>query len=614
MDNEEVPVNDLPQDDSNLAPVPPEDIPITPARQTAASETPVPEHDLPDEDKYSTAGQQALTALEGAARGASLGTSTGLEQVLSDIGVPGLTNEDILRREHTNPGWAKTSEIGGNIALMAATEGIGELFGAGSKAVDSMIQMGLISGGDEYSKAMLGVGDPLPAVAAHIAGSSILGLLTGGILGKVSTAVESGAEKAAKESFGKYALNYVAGMGQAAKNPMATDLGEAAAEKTLQQLADSGVSSDLFNAGAFKDGQKIVYQSLIPKAEGLIKYGAAGTGSTKGALLGYGLSGYPGAVAGGMIGGKLGEVAGEKLGKAIIPQLSQKIVGPMLLKMAANGNFQGAAKALDYGLTTSKGVQAIGKGVDYLFKAGNAGADDFIDSTFFSDKKRDHFKKYIEDGGVAAQTQDESQQVDQPTEGFAKGGSIKAVPNLNAPNPIATHWPEQNILLSAARGRISNYLNSQRPLPNQSKLPYDSEPKDPQKEREYDKVIDMASQPLSVLKHIKDGSLLPKHMIHFTGMFPELHQELSKKITERMTKAQLNDEPKPPYKTRQALSLFLGTSLDSTLTPAGIQAAQGVFMQQSAQKAAAAKENSLSKIGMNAQTPEQSRTQRLNKS
>lgn len=86
-------------------------------------------------------------------------------------------------------------------------------------------------------------------------------------------------------------------------------------------------------------------------------------------------------------------------------------------------------------------------------------------------------------------------------------------------------------------------------------------------------------------------------------------------MTERMMQSQLKEETKPKYKTRQALSLFLGTNLDSTLTPAGIQAAQGVFAKQKAQKQMPPNsKSSLSKMGPNSQTASQARDKNLNKS
>jgi hypothetical protein len=64
-------------------------------------------------------------------------------------------------------------------------------------------------------------------------------------------------------------------------------------------------------------------------------------------------------------------------------------------------------------------------------------------------------------------------------------------------------------------------------------------------------------------------------------MYPEVNHFVQKRLTDRITKAQLDNE-KPSYKVRQGLSMLLGTNLDSTLTPANMQAAQSVFAPQQA--------------------------------
>ena len=83
---------------------------------------------------------------------------------------------------------------------------------------------------------------------------------------------------------------------------------------------------------------------------------------------------------------------------------------------------------------------------------------------------------------------------------------------------------------------------------------------------------------MAIMDDVRTGALSAEKMKHFTQMYPELHQQLSKKITERATSAQL-DEEKPPYKTSMAMSMFLGSALDSTMTPAGIQAAQATYIK-----------------------------------
>lgn len=134
----------------------------------------------------------------------------------------------------------------------------------------------------------------------------------------------------------------------------------------------------------------------------------------------------------------------------------------------------------------------------------------------------------MEDGGVAQKIRDASLQQGQP-QTYAKGGEVSSIMQEHQSNPIADVYPEQNVLLNSAKARISGYLNSVRPHPNPTKLPYDSEQKDPQKEREYNKTLDLAANPLSILKHVKDGTLGPKQMAAFNAMYPDLHQHLSKK-------------------------------------------------------------------------------------
>ena len=63
-------------------------------------------------------------------------------------------------------------------------------------------------------------------------------------------------------------------------------------------------------------------------------------------------------------------------------------------------------------------------------------------------------------------------------------------------------------------------------------------------------------------------------------------QPCSLEKTKKISEAQLKNE-KPSHKVMQSLSLFMGTPLDSTLSPQNIMAAQAVFAQQRASIAAA---------------------------
>lgn len=594
MNPQEVPLDDLPESVSPSGPqeVPPEDLPASLVSQSTSNEVPV--HDLPQEalqDKYSSTGQQALTGLEGLARGATAGLSdalaVGMRKGASALGVPeedlhyiAPNPEDIAARKEANPIESGASEIAGNVAL---TRNLPQI---GSKAINGLIQMGIISGGDELSKAMLGTGDPTPAVASHIATSGAIGLLTGALFGKVEKGANLALKMAENNKLGTKLLSFISGAGHAASVPVEEELPRASL--ALKQMAN--IPEDV-HGPSFRMGQSF-YNTM------------AGRATTKGMKYLADLASIKS--GGGMLDlaktHALGMVAENILNK-VIPKASQKVIGPAILKAATSNSMENLSQVIDHATSCAEGAEKISRGVEALFNSGANKALEFQNS----ERNRDKLREIIENGGVQSQLMEQSP--DQ-TVSYAEGGQV----DNEQQNPVSKLWPEQNVLISATRGRVSNFLNSARPLAPINKAPYDSDHKDKQKEKDYSQVLDLANQPLSILKHVKDGSLVPKQVVALKAMYPELHGHLSKKITEQIVKHKMKDTKKPPYKTRQALSLFLGNNMDSSLSQPNIMAAQSVFMQQRAQQSQVPKkESALSKMGEHAMTDDQSRERRLNK-
>lgn len=199
-----------------------------------------------------------------------------------------------------------------------------------------------------------------------------------------------------------------------------------------------------------------------------------------------------------------------------------------------------------------KGSKTIETGVGSLFDSsiGHNKAE-------HTEKDLNQLKDYIKEGGSLRELES---QASEPKE----------------EDPLSSQFPKQNVTLNTAKSRISEYLNSLRPSDVQTKLPFDANPSTRVQEKEYEKALKLAAKPLSILDHIKKGNITPTNLKHFASMYPELHDHLSKKMTEQVIKAQLEGK-RPPYGTRQGMSLFLGAALDSTLTPQSIQAAQRVF-------------------------------------
>lgn len=354
---------------------------------------------------------------------------------------------------------------------------------------------------------------------------------------------------------------------------------------------------------------------------GVPGFAARTTAGITGADIGYKEGGVKGAIAGGITGifaPKIAQIVGRNITRSAIPAA---------LRVLSSGNVKGLTQAIDYAAQADSGAQKITKGLDYLFKAGAAQPA----HSYATELNREKLRKFVENGELNNQIQ---QQVNKPSSinpqpkppGFAHGGEVKSqfsqpptstvAPVLDGTGAIADHFPTQNILLQAAKGRISNYLNSQRPLQNIAKLPFDHVVKDKNKERSYDRLLDLANQPALIFNHIKDGTLTSEQTQHFTQLYPELYDHLNKKMTERISHAQANGEV-PPYKIRQTMSLFLNAPLDSSMTPASAQAVQAMFMKQkaSAQQAPAPNKNkkgtsNLTKVSNNYMTGNQAREAR----
>lgn len=316
-----------------------------------------------------------------------------------------------------------------------------------------------------------------------------------------------------------------------------------------------------------------------PKSIGMV--GAHVAGTVAGAAVGHPYLGYR---------------AGEALQPILEDGLGRKItrgaVGGVLKALAA-GSPEAVPQAMHYAESIGKGAEKINSAVDNVFTIGGQK----LLNHDFSNTARESLKNYVAKGQLNQEIENQKNQGNvqaqasgKPVQGFAHGGEVLApepaqpvekpvAPVLKGTKHIATVFPEQAMLLGAAKGRINTYLNSIRPQAAQSKLPFDEERPDKQKERAYNKALDMANKPLSVLDHVKNGTLTAEHMQHMQGMYPELTNHLQKKLMEKTVAAQTKNE-RPPYKVRQSLSLFMGAAMDSTLTPQNIMAAQGVFANQ----------------------------------
>lgn len=266
-----------------------------------------------------------------------------------------------------------------------------------------------------------------------------------------------------------------------------------------------------------------------------------------------------------------------ELGKAIGRPIKNYAV-PAALK-ALSTNPDGLAYALDHADNVYKGQSAIQNGVNALFSSTRIAGQQFVNDD--PEKAKKMIDDFVSGGGVNKEIENTLNQ-QKVKQHFAEGGIVKSpqgIINTPAQDHLSQIYPEQTMMMNTAKARVYNYLNSIRPQSNQSKLPFDTTHVNESAKKNYDKALDIASRPLSVLPKIQKGTITLDDVKHMSQMWPEIHNQLSKTMIKKMTESQMKSE-KPPYHVRQGLSMFIGQTLDSNLNPQSIMAAQSVFMNK----------------------------------
>lgn len=174
---------------------------------------------------------------------------------------------------------------------------------------------------------------------------------------------------------------------------------------------------------------------------------------------------------------------------------------------------------------------------------------------------------------------------------------------------VGHYLPEHSTALAQMASNAVSYLGAIRP--KLSKLgPLDKELKPSiADEKAYDRTLQIASQPLTVLQHVKDGTLQMKDLQDLSTLYPAVYSKLKGKVYSAMMD-HVTEGGNIPYQLRMGLSFFLGEPLDSTMSPQSIQSAQSTFLIPEESPVGPPKSGSSSKIQKLAslsETPIQSR-------
>lgn len=142
---------------------------------------------------------------------------------------------------------------------------------------------------------------------------------------------------------------------------------------------------------------------------------------------------------------------------------------------------------------------------------------------------------------------------------------------IDAGGHLGHYLPEHGTALAALVATASDYLKTLKPQQTQSHPLDEVSPVDKLAQAKYDRALDVASQPLVVTQHIKDGTLLPTDVVTLKTIYPGLYKSMVEQVGERLITAASKGE-EIPYKQKQSLSLFIGQPLDATQTPQAMQA------------------------------------------
>lgn len=177
---------------------------------------------------------------------------------------------------------------------------------------------------------------------------------------------------------------------------------------------------------------------------------------------------------------------------------------------------------------------------------------------------------------------------------------------------LGHYAPDHSTHLTMTSARAMSYLASVRPK-TAPVNPLDMPVKPSEVEiARYNRALEIAEQPLTILKHVKDGTITPQDIEAISNIYPSLYEDMKQKTLEQLMELRAKGT-EIDYKTRIGLSVFLGQPLESSMMPQNIMANQVVSKATEAVSKAKPSSMKVSKIPNLSATPEQLREQKRSK-
>lgn len=177
---------------------------------------------------------------------------------------------------------------------------------------------------------------------------------------------------------------------------------------------------------------------------------------------------------------------------------------------------------------------------------------------------------------------------------------------IDSSGEVGHYMPDQATGIGITGARAMSYLASIKPRDERTN-PLDSpKPINTTKQAAYNRALDIAEQPLIILKSVADGSVTSRDVQALIAMYPGFVQQIQTRLTSEMV-GHLSKGETVPYKARLGLSVLAQQALDGTMTAQGILAAQPPpeQPQQGTQKGPKASPEKLNKVDTLAMTTNQ---------
>lgn len=542
--------------------------------------------------KYGTTGQMALTALEGAAKGAAGPLATLAEKKL------GVDVEDIKGRQEANPITHGVSEAAGFVApalltggesallsqsgaLSAAGKGAARLIGAtGVKAAATRlgVESALYTLGDEVSKYIVNDPNSVQTAAMHVGLSGILGAAVGVPFGAVS---ELWTSKVGDKA-GKFAEDFARGLGENTTEGLARKAAEAETagfrptyDEPIKNLPRPG--SPLFA----EEGPSLGERAAEFVSKNASKAASEAIADSVGAILGR-MTGLPG-------GGIVGAMIGNRAIKPFLTQIMPSMIDPILNTAAHSGpGLRAAFDAID---SIARGELLANKAARAVFDVSTAFK---LDQLVPDKNKLDRLNAKV------------SQLSANPADMGQVGGNV------------GHYLPNHQTALAETAQKSVDYLSMNKPRVNQPGVLDRAIPPSQQAQNDYNRLLGIAEQPLSILTHLKNGNLKPQDVQALEMMYPAVHAKIVQKVNNAMIEHLAKGEL-VPFKLRSGLSTLLKQPIDSTFSQQAIMSIQNTYLPKQPptmpQEGSKPKKgtSSLGKTAKAAQTPAESRQRALSK-